>query len=108
MITPIAVHTLIEMTHHDAADHGIMRRDMIASAGSYRRRAPRYLGLDHVADPKRLHEQAAALTQQHGPVYRLVMEAMVAGQGAVVTASGRLVFESVAGFLNHGRIPDGL
>jgi len=44
MITPITVQTLIEMIPHDAMDHSIMRRDMIASAGSYRRRAPGNIG----------------------------------------------------------------
>ena len=82
----------------------------IAPAGSYQRRAP--LLLDMAAVAPELQEQLRSYfdnTSHSYPARYLACldAAVIAGQGAVVTAGEHLVHESVAEFVNHGLVPDG-
>ncbi|PPQ39238.1 hypothetical protein CCS01_01590 [Rhodopila globiformis] len=52
-------------------------------------------------------QQMQATTNHYDEILRLVLnDAIVAGQGSVVSASGKLLRESAVEFLNHGRTPD--
>jgi hypothetical protein len=95
------------------ADHSADRVSIaaeIAPAGSYQRRAPLLLDLAAVAPE--LQEQLRSYfdNASHDYPARYVARldaAVIAGQGAVLTAGAHLIHESVAEFVNHGLVPDG-
>ena len=90
--------------------HGLLRADVLAPAGVYRRRPPAFLETSHL-DPAHAETLASYLrtTQQHyDALFALTLAgATVAGQGAVVTADGAMLRESVLEFLALGQAPDG-
>lgn len=90
---------------------GISQRRRLTQAGRYERLAP-FLIDTHDAD-----SQTAQMVQtyfstkvQNYPSIEILsmLEAVVCGQGAVISRYGELLRESVAEFVAHGRVPDGL
>ncbi len=93
---------------HNAA--GVDRVDELVSPGCYRRRPPR--GIDTAdLDPDHLpwvQEIYNAGEQRYGAVRCTVLkDALIAGQGSVVTRDGSLVRDSAVEFLAHGATPHG-
>lgn len=82
----------------------------LASEGTYRRRPPFAL-FDEDAMPStrstaRLH--SAIVRQSYPPLHMVgLRDASVLGQGAVLTRSGKLVWESVREFTSQNMTPDG-
>lgn len=79
-------------------------------AESYNRPPPFFLDVAHLAPEK---VDYFNLIQRQGlcpgRALRLIQfwDALTVGQGAVVTSSASLIFDSVAEFINHGQTPDG-
>ena len=85
--------------------------EIVATAGSYVRRPPFRAVLDELADGHRqLADTYFRKTEQaYAEISHIrLRDALVVGQGAIITATGCLVRESVLEFLAHSRIPDGL
>ncbi len=90
---------------------GITEARLIASAGMYSRAPPIFMDTKRAEATTR--EQVSTYTrtllQQYGPLHCAVLrDALVLGQGAVITRNSVLLWESAAEFLAHGLTPDGL
>lgn len=108
MPSSITTSSVPELLLTAGAGRDVLRADLVASKGSYARRPARIVGIEHVAQGRDVFtQQMQATIQHHSDVLHLVLnDAIVAGQGSVVSASGKLLTESAAEFLNHGRAPD--
>jgi capsular polysaccharide biosynthesis protein len=90
---------------------GIHEARLIAAAGTYSRVRPAFIGADRAtsATRRQFETYTRVLNQSYGPLYRVALrDAVVVGQGSVITKHGALLWESAAEFLAHGRTPDGL
>jgi capsular polysaccharide biosynthesis protein len=107
----ISIRDLLQDRDRAAAvDAGITGVDVIACAGSYTRTQSCSFGLGN-ATFKLADFIAArnATTQRYEPVYRISLEdAILTGQGTVMTRNGNLVRESALEFLAHRQVPTGL
>ncbi len=105
----VAVATLADLIESSEAA-GVVRVDAALPAGSHTLPAPPVI--DWLALDEALHETMrnirAIPSQTYGPLYATVFqEAMVVGQGSVITRDARLVRESAAEFVAPGNPPDG-
>lgn len=93
---------------HDA---GIRDHSVLASAGSYTRRAPLHLDMERATQVTRdaFAGYARVLRQDYGPIHLVALNhALLIGQGTVVTRNGKLLRESAAELLAYGLVPQGL
>ncbi len=89
--------------------HGLRRADVLLPAGQYARRRPLLVEATALEPPQAaLHAEYMAATQQrYDPLRCLTLaDAIVAGQGTVVTSGGALLHESAAEFLAQGLAPE--
>jgi capsular polysaccharide biosynthesis protein len=115
LTSPLSVTSLAALAHAEAGRPSAHREvdilSEVAPADAYHRRLPLILDADAVApalsDLSR--QYFTADTQSYDARYLArINNALVVGQGAVVTANGTLMHDSVAEFVNQGRVPDGL
>lgn len=88
-----------------------LSRRLFFAAGQYKRLPYFAVKAEHLEEVHKslFKEYQGALTQDHGEGYHIVFhDALVVGQGAVITKEGYLIQESVVEFLAHGNVPDGL
>lgn len=89
----------------------ISQRRQFWQAGRYERLAP-FLVDTHEADPQttQMVQSYLSVRTQNYPETEIISipGAVVCGQGAVITRHGELLRESVAEFVAHERVPDGL
>ena len=109
---PITLATLAQLIEGAAPATGAFTHvENLFEAGAYLRRAPFRMetaALD-VAQRPIFEQYYRENVAQFGPVRHVALkDALVVGQGSVVTSDFRLVYESVAEFLNNESAPDGL
>jgi capsular polysaccharide biosynthesis protein len=109
---PITIATLAQLMDGETRAAGaIAYVENLFEAGAYLRRPPFRMdttALD-VAQRPIFEDYYRENVARFGPVRHLAFkDALVVGQGSVVTGDFRLVYESVAEFLNNGSVPDGL
>ena len=109
---PITIATLAQLMDGETRAAGaIAYVENLFEAGAYLRRPPFRMdttALD-VAQRPIFEQYYRENVAQFGPVRHLAFkDALVVGQGSVVTSDFRLVYESVAEFLNNESAPDGL
>ena len=113
-ISPVSVQKLLALSRVARevafARYGLKQVDLLAPGGTYSRRRPRIVGIENLIWQREVYEeQVNATSQTYGSVSRLVFnDAIVTGQGTVITRNGTLLTESAIEFLNKGQIPDGL
>lgn len=92
------------------ADAGVRRVDLVAPAGSYRRRRPRVLDLDPTASgAKRYLQNLNKLVEQYPATHRFVISnAVVTGAGSVITRNSILLHDSCWEYLARDLTPPGL
>ena len=92
------------------ADSGRQGRRTVVPSGYYTRRAPFYLDMDQAqnstAQAMAVYMGAVKADYQTIEIHEL-SDALVCGQGAVVTRNRELLHDSVLEFLASGEIPDG-
>jgi capsular polysaccharide biosynthesis protein len=111
VVVPASVTDLAASHVHGAAErHGIISMDTIASPGFYVRRLPAFIDNMHVPITKDAAPDAQySLVQRYEQIRRSVLrDAIVSGQGTVVTRGGALVTDSCVELLAHGFVPCGL
>jgi hypothetical protein len=93
-----------------AEQHGIISIDTVTSAGFYVRRLPAFIDDMHVPITEYAEQDAqTSLVQRYEQIRRSVLrDAIVSGQGTVVTRGGGLVTDSCLELLAHGLVPRGL
>lgn len=86
------------------------RARMLVPAGNYFQRPASWIDLDDATcETRRTVEQYAGVhSQDHGPIHEYrIADALVTGQGAVVTPDGGLIRDTVRELIVDGRIPEG-
>jgi hypothetical protein len=111
LVVPASIADLA-VSHVDgtAEHHGIISMDSIASPGFYVRRLPAFIDNMHVPIAKYAEPGAQPSPgQRYEQIRRSVLrDAIVSGQGTVVTRGGALVTDSCVELLAHGFLPCGL
>lgn len=89
---------------------GVQRADQLAPAGRYVRSAPKLYNFDdgHPVNA-RIRAGMAQPEQDYPPLHHVVLrDAMVTGQGTVITRDSILIHDSCWEFFNHKLVPIGL
>ena len=92
-------------------ENGISIVEQVVPAGKYNRHPVAWADLDDLSPSQGLqyHRYFNSLSQSFNPIHRYVLQnAIVTGQGSVVTLGQSLVEDSCWEFLVHGHTPHGL
>jgi capsular polysaccharide biosynthesis protein len=111
VVVPASIADLAASHVHGTAEHhGVISMDSIASPGFYVRRLPAFIDNMHVPITKNATPDAQrSLVQRYEQIRRSVLrDALVSGQGTVVTRGGALLTDSCVELLAHGFVPCGL
>lgn len=111
-LTAIALASLAELLARPSFQTGgLSHVETLAPAGRYSRRPPFRIESADLEEAQRPLVDAyfGKTIQDYGPLEHVVLrDALVVGQGSVITAGFDLIRESAAEFINPGLTPDGL